>query len=97
MPLSQLLSPFAALGVVLLVAFGIGRVLRCRVPTFGTGGSPRSRPLAIQAALSLDPKRRLLLVSCEDRRAVLVTGPTGDTFLGWLDGPISGLAVDASR
>ena len=95
MPLNELFTPLAALAVVVLLACGMGRAVRWKRLTT-LAGPARSRPLAIRAALAIDPKRRLLLVSCEDRKAVLLTGPHGDTFLGWFDGPASGLSGDGT-
>ena len=94
MSLSGSFTTLAALAVVLLLAYGMGRALRSKRLAILSGATTRSRPLAIRAVLAIDPKRRLLLVSCEDRKAVLLTGPNGDTFLGWFDGPMSGLSTD---
>ncbi len=46
-------------------------------------GPARPKRLAIRSVLALDPKRRLVLVSCDNRTGILLTGPHGDTFLGW--------------
>jgi flagellar protein FliO/FliZ len=50
-------------------------------------GGRRVRPgrrLALEEALALDPRRRLLLVRCDGRGLLLLTGGTQDAVLGWL-------------
>ena len=43
--------------------------------------------LAIIEALPLDPRRRLLLLRCDDRCALVLTGGPTDLMLGWLPEP----------
>jgi len=47
-------------------------------------GVPVSGALAIQGVLALDARRRIYLISCADRRVVLMTGGGNDVVLGWL-------------
>ena len=42
------------------------------------------RRLAVREVLPLDPKRRLVLVRCDDRELLLLTGGAGEVSLGWL-------------
>jgi flagellar protein FliO/FliZ len=42
------------------------------------------RRLAVEEALALDGRRRLVLVSCDGRALLLLTGGTQDVVLGWL-------------
>jgi flagellar protein FliO/FliZ len=42
------------------------------------------RTLQLKETLALDPRRRLHLVQCGDRRMVLLTGGAEDVFIGWL-------------
>lgn len=42
------------------------------------------RRLAVEEALALDSRRRLVLVSCDGRALLLLTGGTQDVVLGWL-------------
>jgi flagellar protein FliO/FliZ len=70
----------AALLAVLALAVLVGRALR------GTrlgGGVPGRRP-RIAESLALDPRRRLLLVACDDRHLLLLTGGPADLVVGWL-------------
>ena len=41
--------------------------------------------LPVQDVLALDPRRRLHLVRCDERRVLLLTGGAQDVVVGWLD------------
>ena len=43
--------------------------------------------LEITQALTLDPRRRLLLVRCDGRHLLILTGGTQEVSLGWLEPP----------
>ena len=76
----HVLIGLAALAAVLALVLLSGRVasaLLARRPQAG-------RRLALREALSLDPRRRLLLVSCDGRDALLLTGGPTDLVVGWL-------------
>ncbi len=45
------------------------------------GGNTR---LSLRASLSLDAKRRVVIVACDRSEALILTGPSGDVFLGWV-------------
>ena len=73
---------FAALGLVLALAWAAARALRgSRIV------SPQGRRLQLAESLALDPRRRLLLVRCDNREALLLTGGTTDVMLGWVEPP----------
>ncbi|GGC61653.1 hypothetical protein GCM10011504_44850 [Siccirubricoccus deserti] len=73
------LQAAAALAVVLLLIWLTGRAFRAG------GGAPRTgRRLAVQEVLALDPRRRLLLLRCDGREVLLLTGGGQDTVVGWL-------------
>ena len=76
---AALLQAVAALAAVLLLLWGGARLLERR------GGvlRPQGR-LGVRAACALDTRRRLVLIRCDGREALLLTGPAGDAFLGWL-------------
>jgi len=80
------LKAILALGAVVLLAFAALRALRV-VSLGGTkpGGGARRR-LAVQEVLPLDPKRRLVLVRCDGRDLLLLTGGAAEVSLGWLPG-----------
>lgn len=83
---SLFLKAFVALGAVVLLAFVALRGLRA--VTAGParpGGRPRR--LAVHEVLPLDPKRRLVLVRCDGRDLLLLTGGEADLPLGWLPAP----------
>ena len=80
--LSNLLTGLASLAAVLILI-----VIAGRLATRMQAGRPRSgRRLQIDEILALDTKRRLVLVKCDGREALLLTGGPGDLLLGWLPG-----------
>lgn len=85
MPLdpSLALKALAALCAVVLLAYAALRALRA---TAAGAAKPGGRRLAVQEVLALDPKRRLVLVRCDGRDLLLLTGGAGEVSLGWLPG-----------
>ncbi|MBY0335374.1 MAG: flagellar biosynthetic protein FliO [Acetobacteraceae bacterium] len=77
---TQGLTALGALAAVLLLAGLAARLAR----RHGIGRTLGQGRLAVTAATALDPRRRLLLIRCDGREALLLTGPAGDQFLGWL-------------
>lgn len=71
----------AALAAVLLLLWGGARLLQRR----GLVARPDAR-LRVAEACALDARRRLVLFRCDGREGLLLTGPMGDQFLGWLPG-----------
>jgi flagellar protein FliO/FliZ len=68
------------LAVIALVLLG-GRLLRAG------GFAPAARAgtrLSVQETLALDPRRRLVLVRCDGRDLLLLTGGAQDQVVGWL-------------
>lgn len=78
-----LAQALAALAAVLLLAWGGARLLR-RTPL--AGAAPRAgRRLRLEETLAIDPRRRLLLLSCDGREMlVLAGGAAPEVMLGWL-------------
>lgn len=76
---SLVVQAVAALAAVLLLAWGAAQIARRRGMVPAQGGR-----LGIRAGLALDPRRRLILIACDGREALILTGPAGDQFLGWL-------------
>jgi flagellar protein FliO/FliZ len=89
---SLALKALVALGAVVLLAFAALRALRAAAPGGAKSGG-RPRRIAIQEVLPLDPKRRLVLVRCDGRDLLLLTGGPGDVSLGWLPGNAPGNAA----
>jgi flagellar protein FliO/FliZ len=86
---SSLLTAIAALVVVLALVWAGARAARF------TGLAPRSssgRILAVQDAIALDSRRRLLVVRCGTRDVVLLTGGAQDLVVGWLAQQSSGVS-----
>ena len=73
------LQAAGALAAVVLLIWLLARGLR-------VGGlAPREgRRLAVQEVLALDPRRRLLLLRCDGREVLVLTGGAQDAVLGWL-------------
>jgi flagellar biogenesis protein FliO len=85
---TTVLTAAVALAGVLALIFIAGRLAR-----FG-GIAQRSagtRALVVQDVLPLDQRRRLYLISCEQRRVLLLIGGNQDQVVGWLDskGPVA--------
>ncbi len=55
------------------------------------GTAAPGRRLAIRAAVALDPRRRLVLVACDQYEVLVLTGGGQDIVVGWL--PRSGDAA----
>ena len=81
MTVPPLLSAAAALAVVLAAIMLIGRV--ARLTRFAGQNGRNAGQLKLLETLSLDPRRRLLLVTCDGRRVLLLTGQQ-DRVVGWL-------------
>ena len=81
MTTSSVLTAVAALAAVLLLILLIGRL--ARLTRFANPGRAGASRLRLQDSLVLDPRRRLLLVQCDGRSVLLLTGPT-DQVVGWL-------------
>jgi len=75
---TALFTAAAALAGVLVALLLLLRGLRAAGLARGAGR------LAIEESLALDTRRRLLLVRCDEREALLLTGGGQDQFLGWL-------------
>ncbi len=74
-----LITAAAALAAVLAALVLVLRGLRA-------AGMARSagRRLAVEEAVALDARRRLMLVRCDGRALLLLTGGTQDQVVGWL-------------
>ena len=68
----------ALAAILLLLALG-ARGLR-----WGGLATRPGRRLAVQEVLALDSRRRLLLLRCDGREVLLLTGGGQDALLGWL-------------
>ena len=75
----SVLKTLVALAAVLLPILMVARMLRS-----GQAAPRPGRRLAVQEVIALDPRRRLVLVRCDGRDMLLLTGGGQDTMLGWL-------------
>jgi flagellar biogenesis protein FliO len=79
---TSILSAIAALAAVLALICLIGRLARFG----GFTQRPKSgRSLAVQDVLVLDTRRRVYLVTIEQRRVLLLIGDGRESVIGWLD------------
>ncbi len=74
---------FGVLAMLLLLARGARAV--------GVGARP-GRRLAVEEAVALDTRRRLLLVRCDGRHLLLVSGGGETSVVGWVPEPREGAA-----
>lgn len=78
---ASLATAVAALLVVLgLIGLGARAVRAHRRGTPSAAG----QALVIRGVLALDARRRVYLITCEERRVLLLTGGGIDVVLGWL-------------
>ncbi|MFC7474034.1 flagellar biosynthetic protein FliO [Dankookia sp. GCM10030260] len=77
--LDSALKAAGALAAVLVPVWLATRVL-CRSHPGGRAG----RRLAIAEVMALDARRRLVLVRCDGRELLLLTGGGQDALVGWL-------------
>lgn len=84
---TSILTAAGALAAVLALIWLAGQLARFGgIAQRATG----SRVLVVQDTLLLDQRRRLYLISCEQRRVLLLVGGAQDVVIGWLDGEGSG-------
>ncbi len=83
MALTTIVSTAAVLCAVLAVILLTGRLARLT----GFSRTTHHGRLAVLETLSLDPRRRLLLVRCDGRCVLLLAGQN-DQVLGWLPEPL---------
>ena len=77
-----------ALAVVLaMLAIAHHLAARFKLPQRLAGTTGAARTLAVEQSLALDPRRRLLLIRCEGRRLLLLTGGPQDLLIGWMEPP----------
>lgn len=76
---AMIAQAMAALAAVLLLIWGAARLARQRGMA-----QPAAGRLGVRSVCAVDPRRRLVLITCDGREGLLLTGPAGDHFLGWL-------------
>jgi flagellar protein FliO/FliZ len=81
----QEIGPSALLsGVAALVGVTGALVLLLRGLRAAATARQGGRRLAVEEAVALDARRRLVLARCDGRRLLLVTGGGQDVVVGWL-------------
>jgi flagellar protein FliO/FliZ len=61
-----------------------GLVLTVRGLRAAQAGRVATRRLAVEEALALDSRRRVVLLRCDGRHLLLLTGGGADVALGWV-------------
>jgi flagellar protein FliO/FliZ len=79
-PAATLIGAAAALAVVLGALALVLRGLRAAGLARGAG-----RRLAVEEAVPLDSRRRLVLARCDGRPLLLMVGGAQDVVVGWLE------------
>ena len=80
-PLTTVLSAIAALVFVVCLIWLAGRALRM---TRAASHPLAGKRMSITDSLTLGPRKRLLLISCDGNDLLLLTGGAQDVLLGWL-------------
>lgn len=80
---TTLLTAAAALAAVVALVLAAGRL----APRLGFAIRRGNGALRLEESLALDPRRRLHLVTCGNRRVLLLTGGGADVVVGWLARP----------
>ena len=88
-----------ALAFVLVLAYG-GQSLFRRVGPLRAGRPYRVTSdvrLSIRGSLALDPRRRVVILSCDGREGLVIVSAIDENFLGWLPSRESGGEGSSSR
>jgi flagellar protein FliO/FliZ len=73
----------ALIGVLALIGL-LARLLQFT----GWRAAPQTgRSLIVRETVALDPRRRLHLIECADRRVIVLTGGSQDLVVGWVWDP----------
>lgn len=72
----SLFALIATLGLILAVAYGARRLGMLQA------GSQTPKRMKVTESLMLDPRRRLVIVRCDDREHLILLGPGGDIVVG---------------
>ncbi|MDE2334158.1 MAG: flagellar biosynthetic protein FliO [Rhodospirillales bacterium] len=83
MNLGQIVTALGSLALVLAAVLA-ARPLAARLLARGGIAGPRAARLSLVQMLPLDTRRRVLLLRCDDREFLVLSGTT-ETFLGWIE------------
>ncbi|MBU6499024.1 MAG: flagellar biosynthetic protein FliO [Rhodospirillales bacterium] len=87
MSILSLLLALLSLGAVLALVVLAGRLARAGGLAARISGAAGDGRLRLVQSLALDPRRRLHLVQCDGRCALLLTGGAQDVVVGWAAAP----------
>ena len=80
------LSVLVALSLVILSVMILGQLARKGWLPFGTIARQGDKRLSVASVLAIDTKRRLMIIQCDGREALVLLSSNRETMLGWLDG-----------
>lgn len=78
------LADWLTAGAALLLVLGLILLLARLLRATGLAPQTSGQRLKLQEALALDARRRLLILRCDGREVLLLTGGPQDLCLGWL-------------
>lgn len=73
-----------AVGALVGILAVIGLAARLWQTGFMHRQTTNSRTLVLRETVALDPRRRLHLVQCGERRVILLVGGSQDVVVGWM-------------
>jgi flagellar protein FliO/FliZ len=71
-------------GLALLLVLGLILALARLLRASGLAPQTKGQRLKVQEVLAVDARRRLLILRCDGREVLLMTGGPQDLCLGWL-------------
>lgn len=81
----------ATLALILGVAWGARRLGMLQ------GNAPGARRLRVSESLMIDPRRRLVIVRCDEREHLLLCGPGGDVVVSEMAAKADAASVGGER
>lgn len=78
---SQIFKLIAALAFVVALMGGLGLLLKRLGYAQGAIKNNAAKRLRIVEALPLDPRRRAVLIACDDAEHLVILGPNGETVI----------------
>ena len=78
------LTNWLTAGIALLFVLGLILLLARLLRAIGLAPQTAGQRLKVQEVLTLDARRRVIILRCDGREVLLLTGGPQDLCLGWL-------------
>lgn len=78
------LGDWLTAGIALIFVVGLILLLARLLRATGLAPKTAGQRLKLQEVLALDARRRVIILSCDGREVLLLTGGPQDVCLGWL-------------